>query len=212
MNFVETSLLRIGYEAGGPPDGPRVLLLHGRPDDPRGFSRLVPLLENAGFQWAAPLHWLRMQSNSLATSAGLASQWSDTIGALVPATFSRPLRAIPALVVSVAHDHGVPPVGFRTRSWKRPPAVLPIPIGYPSRCTKPLGSRADGFEIRPDPGTGGSNRATAGTHSDDSGCGRCVRSAFGVGEPTALLSSGIFADRVGRGGPFSGARRPAVGG
>jgi pimeloyl-ACP methyl ester carboxylesterase len=32
MNFLETKLLRIGYEAGGPADGPRVLLLHGWPD------------------------------------------------------------------------------------------------------------------------------------------------------------------------------------
>jgi len=54
MNFLETTHLKIGYEAGGPSDGPRVLLLHGWPDDPTGFAKLVPFLEKAGFQWAAP--------------------------------------------------------------------------------------------------------------------------------------------------------------
>jgi pimeloyl-ACP methyl ester carboxylesterase len=54
MEIVETELLRIGYESGGPAGGPRVLLLHGWPDDVRGVRPLAPLLEAAGFRWVAP--------------------------------------------------------------------------------------------------------------------------------------------------------------
>jgi pimeloyl-ACP methyl ester carboxylesterase len=57
MNTVTTELLDIGYEGGGPPDGPAVLLLHGWPDDVRGWRGVVPHLEHKGFRWAAP--WLR---------------------------------------------------------------------------------------------------------------------------------------------------------
>jgi pimeloyl-ACP methyl ester carboxylesterase len=54
---VTTELLDIGYEAGGPQNGPAVLLLHGWPDDVRGWRGLAPHLEHAGFRWVAP--WLR---------------------------------------------------------------------------------------------------------------------------------------------------------
>jgi pimeloyl-ACP methyl ester carboxylesterase len=57
MNTVMTDVLEIGYESGGPPDGPLVLLLHGWPDDIRGWRGLSPHLEKAGFRWVAP--WLR---------------------------------------------------------------------------------------------------------------------------------------------------------
>jgi pimeloyl-ACP methyl ester carboxylesterase len=54
---VRTEILDIGYETGGPHDGPSVLLLHGWPDDVRGWREIIPHLENAGFRWVAP--WLR---------------------------------------------------------------------------------------------------------------------------------------------------------
>ena len=54
MNYLETDVLRVAYESGGPPDGARVLLLHGWPDDVRGLLGLVPYFENAGLQWVAP--------------------------------------------------------------------------------------------------------------------------------------------------------------
>jgi pimeloyl-ACP methyl ester carboxylesterase len=57
MNTVTTQLLDIGYEGGGPQDGPAVLLLHGWPDDVRGWRGVVPHLEHAGFRWVAP--WSR---------------------------------------------------------------------------------------------------------------------------------------------------------
>jgi pimeloyl-ACP methyl ester carboxylesterase len=57
MNTLSTDLLDIGYETGGPEDGEPVLLLHGWPDDVRGWRGVIPHLEQAGYRWAAP--WLR---------------------------------------------------------------------------------------------------------------------------------------------------------
>ena len=57
MNAIATDILNIGYETGGPRSGPPVLLLHGWPDDVRGWRGLVPHLERAGLHWVAP--WLR---------------------------------------------------------------------------------------------------------------------------------------------------------
>jgi pimeloyl-ACP methyl ester carboxylesterase len=57
MNALTTDLLEIGYETGGTQDGPPVLLLHGWPDDVRGWRGVVPQLNRDGFRWVAP--WLR---------------------------------------------------------------------------------------------------------------------------------------------------------
>jgi pimeloyl-ACP methyl ester carboxylesterase len=57
MPTLTTDILEIAYETGGPPDGHLVLLLHGWPDDVRGWRGVVPHLERAGFRWVAP--WLR---------------------------------------------------------------------------------------------------------------------------------------------------------
>jgi pimeloyl-ACP methyl ester carboxylesterase len=57
VHRLTTGVLEIAYETGGPADGPAVLLLHGWPDDVRGFRAITPLLEAAGYRWVAP--WLR---------------------------------------------------------------------------------------------------------------------------------------------------------
>jgi pimeloyl-ACP methyl ester carboxylesterase len=54
MPFADTPTLRIAYEIGGPADGPPVLLLHGWPDDPRTYDKIVPALQAAGFRTIAP--------------------------------------------------------------------------------------------------------------------------------------------------------------
>jgi pimeloyl-ACP methyl ester carboxylesterase len=40
--FVETSLLRIGYEVAGPDGGFPVILAHGWPDDARTWDPVLP--------------------------------------------------------------------------------------------------------------------------------------------------------------------------
>jgi pimeloyl-ACP methyl ester carboxylesterase len=57
INTATTDILEIGYETGGPQNGPLVMLLHGWPDDVRGWRGISPHLEQAGFRWVAP--WLR---------------------------------------------------------------------------------------------------------------------------------------------------------
>ena len=55
--FVDTPLLRIGYEASGPENGFPVILVHGWPDDVRTWDAVRPSLHAAGFRSYAP--WLR---------------------------------------------------------------------------------------------------------------------------------------------------------
>lgn len=57
IRFVDTSLLRIGYEVAGPSNGLPVVLLHGWPDDVRTWDALLPSLHAAGYRTYAP--WLR---------------------------------------------------------------------------------------------------------------------------------------------------------
>jgi pimeloyl-ACP methyl ester carboxylesterase len=57
LTTAKTDILEIGYETGGPHNGPLVVLLHGWPDDVRGWRGVVPYLEHSGFRWVAP--WLR---------------------------------------------------------------------------------------------------------------------------------------------------------
>ena len=55
MPFEATSTLNIAYEAGGPPDGFPVVLLHGWPDDVRTYDRVVPVLQAAGLRTVVPV-------------------------------------------------------------------------------------------------------------------------------------------------------------
>jgi pimeloyl-ACP methyl ester carboxylesterase len=55
--FVDTPLLRIGFEASGPERGFPIVLAHGWPDDPRTWDPILPALHEAGFRAYAP--WLR---------------------------------------------------------------------------------------------------------------------------------------------------------
>jgi pimeloyl-ACP methyl ester carboxylesterase len=54
---IRTEVLDVEFEAGGPSGGSPVLLLHGWPDDVRGWRAVAPILEESGFRWYAP--WLR---------------------------------------------------------------------------------------------------------------------------------------------------------
>ena len=57
---VRTDVLEICYEAGGPEDGPPVLLIHGWPDAPRGWHEVAARLQAAGWRTIAP--YLRAHS------------------------------------------------------------------------------------------------------------------------------------------------------
>jgi pimeloyl-ACP methyl ester carboxylesterase len=52
--FVDTPVLRIGYEVRGPADGFPLLLLHGFPDDVRAWDGVVPPLVRAGYRVLVP--------------------------------------------------------------------------------------------------------------------------------------------------------------
>lgn len=54
LRQLQTPTLNIAYEEGGPPDGPVVLLLHGWPDDVRGWSGVAPGLQAAGYRTLTP--------------------------------------------------------------------------------------------------------------------------------------------------------------
>lgn len=55
--FVDTELLRIGFEASGPERGFPVIVAHGWPDDPRTWDPVLPAMHEAGFRTYAL--WLR---------------------------------------------------------------------------------------------------------------------------------------------------------
>jgi pimeloyl-ACP methyl ester carboxylesterase len=54
MRLVETAVLEIELEEGGPVDGRPVLLLHGWPDAPRGWRPVVKRLHQRGWRTIVP--------------------------------------------------------------------------------------------------------------------------------------------------------------
>jgi pimeloyl-ACP methyl ester carboxylesterase len=52
--FVETDVLRIGYEQSGNPNGFPIILLHGFPDDVHAWDGVAPLLARAGHRVLVP--------------------------------------------------------------------------------------------------------------------------------------------------------------
>jgi len=54
MNSVRTAVLEIFYEEIGAKDGPAVLLLHGWPDAPRGWTKIARGLHAMGWRTIIP--------------------------------------------------------------------------------------------------------------------------------------------------------------
>lgn len=54
MNFVQTEVLNIAFEIGGPQDGPAVFLLHGWPDSPVGWQNIALTLQQFGYRTIVP--------------------------------------------------------------------------------------------------------------------------------------------------------------
>ncbi len=51
---VKTATLKLVYEEGGPADGKPLILLHGWPDSPRTWDKVLPVLHGAGYRTIAP--------------------------------------------------------------------------------------------------------------------------------------------------------------
>ena len=54
MPFVDTSLLRVGYEDLNPQGRMTVILMHGWPDSPRTWNHVAPRLVQAGYRVIVP--------------------------------------------------------------------------------------------------------------------------------------------------------------
>ena len=54
VHEVKTSALKLVFEEGGPKHGKPLILLHGWPDSPRTFDRVLPTLHAAGYKTFAP--------------------------------------------------------------------------------------------------------------------------------------------------------------
>ncbi|MDT5084103.1 MAG: hypothetical protein QOJ61_1146 [Mycobacterium sp.] len=54
IRTASTSVLEIGFEESGPPDGPAVMLMHGFPYSVRGYDRVVERLAAAGCRCLVP--------------------------------------------------------------------------------------------------------------------------------------------------------------
>lgn len=54
FKMAKTSSLNIGYEETGPSSGYPILLLHGRPYDPRSFDDVVVPLADSGYRVIVP--------------------------------------------------------------------------------------------------------------------------------------------------------------
>lgn len=54
MKFVDTPVLRVGYEEWNPGASRAVVLVHGWPDSPRCWAGVAPLLADAGWRVIAP--------------------------------------------------------------------------------------------------------------------------------------------------------------
>ncbi len=54
VHEIKTPTLKLVYEEGGPKDGNPVILLHGWPDSPREWDKVLPALHGAGYRTIAP--------------------------------------------------------------------------------------------------------------------------------------------------------------
>ena len=54
VHDIKTSTLKLVYEEDGPLNGKPLMLLHGWPDSPRTFDKVLPVLHAAGYRTIAP--------------------------------------------------------------------------------------------------------------------------------------------------------------
>jgi pimeloyl-ACP methyl ester carboxylesterase len=142
MPFVDTPILNIAYEAGGPPNGTPVLLLHGWPDDVRTYDRVAPALHAAGFRTIAP--YLRgfggtsfrskdtMRSGEMVAMAQDAIDLADVLGLEKFAVMGHDWGARIAYVLAIVVPQRVQRVVTASVGWQ--PGELPIPSFWQARA------------------------------------------------------------------------------
>ena len=135
VQFCETPLLRIAYRAGGPADGPPVLLLHGWPDDATTYDRIAPALHAAGWRTYAP--WLRgfgatrfheagtMRSGEMAAMAQDALDFADALGVARFAIVGHDWGARIASVLASTRPERIGRCAMLSVAWQ--PGKLPTP-------------------------------------------------------------------------------------
>jgi pimeloyl-ACP methyl ester carboxylesterase len=130
MNFVHTDLLEIAYEESGPSEARPVLLLHGWPDAPRGWSRLAERLHAEGWRTiipylrgSRPTRFLREDTPRFAGAVALAQDAIDLANALKLDRFA-----------VVGHDWGAR-VAYTMAALfpERLTAVVALALGYQPR-------------------------------------------------------------------------------
>lgn len=62
LKNLKTDVLRLAYEIAGPEQGEPLILLHGWPDSPRTWDKVLPALHGAGYRTIAP--YLRSYGSS----------------------------------------------------------------------------------------------------------------------------------------------------
>ena len=130
MNRVQTDVLDIAFEEGGPPAGFPVLLLHGWPDAPRGWTEVSHRLHASGYRTVAPYlrgsHPTRFLSNEtprVGAGVALAQDAMDLMNAL---DLSR--------VAVVGHDWGAREAYMLAAlNPERVSAIAALSLGYQPR-------------------------------------------------------------------------------
>jgi pimeloyl-ACP methyl ester carboxylesterase len=141
MPFADTPTLRIAYEIGGPADGAPVLLLHGWPDDPRTYDRIVPALQAAGFHTFVP--YLRgfgpttfrpgqiIRSGEMVAMAQDALDLADALGLEKFAVVGHDWGARIAYALAILAPDRVTKIAAMSVGWQ--PGELPTPNFEQSR-------------------------------------------------------------------------------
>jgi pimeloyl-ACP methyl ester carboxylesterase len=135
MEIVTTPVLRIAYELGGPADRPPVLVLHGWPDGPRTWDKVVPALQQAGFRTIAPflrgfgettfLSPATMRSGEMVAMAQDALDLADALGLDRFAVVGHDWGARIAYALAILVPQRVTKIVAMSVGWQ--PGALPTP-------------------------------------------------------------------------------------
>ena len=132
MPSIRTSVLEISYEDTGPREGPPVLMLHGWPDAPRGWTRVADKLNTNGWRTilpylrgSHPTRFLSQDTPRFAAGVALAQDAIDLADALNLDRFA-----------VVGHDWGARAAYTMSALFpERLTAIAALALGYQPRGT-----------------------------------------------------------------------------